>query len=129
MKILVRKATVNDAGQVADVMNSVIAEGKYTAFDKPFSEEEEREFISSLGARSALYVAEIGGEIGGVQSIDLFTDFAASVRHVATMGTWLHVVAPRLPRTRHRTVPRRGVIPLCPKPGLQENCHTGSSRQ
>jgi len=45
----------------------------------------------SLGSRSALYVAEIGGEIGGVQSIDLFTDFAASVQHVATMGTWLRL--------------------------------------
>ena len=49
MEIVIRKATVNDAPQVADVMNSVIAEGKYTIFDRPFSEEEERKFISSLG--------------------------------------------------------------------------------
>ena len=89
MNMLVRKATVNDARQVADVMNSVIAEGKYTIFDRPFSEEEERNFISSLGIRSALHVAEIDGEITGVQSIDLLTNLAASVQHVATMGTWL----------------------------------------
>jgi len=91
MNMLVRKATVNDARQVADVMNSVIAEGKYTIFDKPFSEEEERNFISSLGIRSALHVAEIDGEITGVQSIDLLTDLASSVQHVATMGTWLRL--------------------------------------
>jgi len=91
MNMLVRKATVNDARQVADVMNSVIAEGKYTIFDRPFSEEEERNFISSLGIRSALHVAEIDGEITGVQSIDLLTDLAASLQHVATMGTWLRL--------------------------------------
>jgi RimJ/RimL family protein N-acetyltransferase len=89
MKTLIRKATVSDARGAADVMNSVIAEGKYTIFDTPFSEQEERDFISSLGSRSALYVADISGEIVGIQSIDLFANFAASVRHVATMGTWL----------------------------------------
>src|SRR5262245_19220268 len=44
-KMAIRQATVNDAKQVADVMNSAIAEGKYTAFDRPFSEEEEKDFI------------------------------------------------------------------------------------
>jgi len=88
-KMVIRQATLNDAEQVADVMNSVIAEGKYTAFDRPFSEEEERDFIRSLGTRSALHIAEIDGKIVGVQSIDLFSTFADSVSHVATMGTWL----------------------------------------
>jgi putative acetyltransferase len=87
--IVIRRATVSDAKQVADVMNSVIAEGKYTAFDRPFSEEEERDFICSLGTRSALQIAEIDGKIVGVQSIDLLSTFADSVSHVATMGTWL----------------------------------------
>src|SRR5207247_3835667 len=87
--IVIRKATVNDAGQVADVMNAVIAEGKYTLLDRPFSEEEERAFSLSRSDRSAVYVAEIDGETVGVQSIGLFTDYADSVRHVATMGTWL----------------------------------------
>jgi L-amino acid N-acyltransferase YncA len=89
MNILIRKATVDDARQVADVMNSVIAEGKHTIFDRPFSVEEETKFISSLGSRSALHVAEIAGKITGVQSIDLLTELATSVQHVATMGTWL----------------------------------------
>ncbi len=89
MRMLIRKATVKDAKQVADVMNFVIAEGKYTAFDRPLSEQEEKDFISSLGSRSALYVAEINDTIVGVQSIDLLSGFAHSVSHVATMGTWL----------------------------------------
>jgi L-amino acid N-acyltransferase YncA len=89
MKVTIRKATVDDAREIADVINSVIAEGKYTIFDRPFSEEEERDFISSLGNRSALHVAELDGKIAGVQSLDLFSGFANSVSHVATMGTWL----------------------------------------
>jgi putative acetyltransferase len=89
VKAAIRRATAGDARQVAHVMNSVIAEGKYTVFDTPFSEEQEREFIASLGKRSALFVAEIGGEIAGVQAIDLLAGYADSVRHVATMGTWL----------------------------------------
>ena len=67
----------------------MIAEGKYTLFDKPFSEEDERRFISSLGSRRTLFVAETDGKIVGVQSVDLFSDLADSVRHVATIGTWL----------------------------------------
>jgi len=89
MDPLVRKANVDDAEQVAAVLNAVIAEGKFTLFDRPFSVEEERSFILSLGTRSALYVAEIGGEIAGVQSIDLFSNLAQSTSHVATIGTWL----------------------------------------
>src|SRR5262249_48640014 len=70
-------------------MNAVIAEGKYTLFDTPFSDDDERHFIASLGTRSALYVAEVDGEIVGVQSIDALANFGDSIRHVATMGTWL----------------------------------------
>jgi ribosomal protein S18 acetylase RimI-like enzyme len=89
MNVLVRKASIDDAEQVAAVMNAVIAEGIFTLFDRPFSVEDEKIFISSLGSRSALYVAEIDREVAGVQSIDLFSNLALSTSHVATMGTWL----------------------------------------
>ena len=89
MDIKVRKATVDDAEQAAAVMNTVIGEGDFTIFDRPFSVQEERDFIASLGSRSALFVAEKAEVIVGVQSIDLFANFAESVRHVGTMGTWL----------------------------------------
>ena len=91
MGTFVRKATSDDAIKIIQVMNSVIEEGKHPSFATPLSGEQESRFIASLGERSALYVAEIGGEIAGVQSIEVLADFAASVRHVATMGTWLHM--------------------------------------
>jgi RimJ/RimL family protein N-acetyltransferase len=94
MSVEIRKATVDDARSVAAVMNAVIGEGKYTIFDKPFSDDEERAFIASLGSRSALYVAELDGEIVGVQAIDRFFEFHNdSVQHVATIGTWLRADA------------------------------------
>ena len=86
-----RTATVGDAAPVADVLNGVIAEGTYTLFDTPFSEEQERAFLSSLGDRSAVFVAELDGVIVGVQSLDLFLDYGRSTSHVATMGTWLRL--------------------------------------
>ena len=90
MDITIRSATVDDAKDIADVINSVIAEGRYTIFDKSFSEEEERSFISSLGSRSALHVGLIGRKVAGVQVLDLFSDLpTSSMSHVATMGTWL----------------------------------------
>ena len=89
MNALVRRATVEDAARVADVLNAVIAEGIYTLFDVPFSEEDERTFISSLGERAALFVAEAEGAIVGVQSLDRFLNYGRSTSHVATMGTWL----------------------------------------
>ena len=90
MNIKIRRATVDDAGDIADVINSVIAEGKHTIFDKPFSETQECTFISSLGSRSALFVADIEGKVAGAQVLDLFSSApTSSMSHVATMGTWL----------------------------------------
>jgi len=93
MTALVRKATVEDAAAVADVLNAVIGEGMYTLFDAPFSESDERRFIASLGERSALFVAVDAGAIVAVQSLDLLLTYAPSTSHVATMGTWVRADA------------------------------------
>jgi L-amino acid N-acyltransferase YncA len=89
MQITIRRATVEDASSVADVLNAVIAEGGLTIFDRPFSVDDERRFLSTLGPRSAVHVATINGGLVGVQSVDLFSDLGPPVSHVATMGTWL----------------------------------------
>ena len=89
MPVDIRRATVDDAAPIAAVLNTVIAEGNLTLFDRPFSVEDERRFIAALGPRSALHVADEDGRILGVQSIDLFSTAASSMSHVATMGTWL----------------------------------------
>ncbi|HEX5217592.1 MAG TPA: GNAT family N-acetyltransferase [Vicinamibacterales bacterium] len=89
----IRAARPDDAAQVAALMNAVIAEGGLTLFDRPFSVDDERRFLESLGPRSVLHVAEVDGTIAGVQSLDLYSNVAVSLAHVATMGTWLRADA------------------------------------
>jgi RimJ/RimL family protein N-acetyltransferase len=89
MSVVVRQATVDDDPGVAAVINAVIAEGRYTLFDRPFSDAEERAFIASLGDRSALHVAVVDQSIVGVQCVDRFATYADSVSHIAHIGTWL----------------------------------------
>jgi ribosomal protein S18 acetylase RimI-like enzyme len=99
--IVIRRATVVDAPQVAAVLNAVIAEGRYTLFDKPFSNAEEEAFIASLGDRAALHVALADELIVGVQCVDRFASYADSVSHIAHIGTWL------LPERRGQGIGKR----------------------
>jgi RimJ/RimL family protein N-acetyltransferase len=85
----IRRATVADAEAAAGVINAVIAERQYTLFDRRFSVDDERRFIASLGARQALFLAEVDGHAVGLQAVDLLLSFAPSMRHVGTIGTWL----------------------------------------
>jgi ribosomal protein S18 acetylase RimI-like enzyme len=98
---IIRRATVADAPQVAAVLNAVIAEGRYTLFDTPFSDAEEEAFIASLGDRSVLHVAVAGESIVGVQCVDRYASYADSVSHIAHIGTWL------LPECRGRGIGKR----------------------
>jgi GNAT superfamily N-acetyltransferase len=85
----IRRATADDAEAAAGVINTVIAERRYTIFDRPFSVDEERRFIGSLGTRQALFLAELDGQAVGLQTVDVLVSFAPSMRHVGTIGTWL----------------------------------------
>ncbi len=91
MEPVIRKAIPDDAKAVAAVINSVILEGQYTALTNPFTEEEERAFITGLCDRSALFVAEVDSEIVGIQVIepDALAHYTDSMQHVATIGTWI----------------------------------------
>jgi L-amino acid N-acyltransferase YncA len=82
------KASSNDAKGIADVINSVIAEGNLTIMDEPFTTREEKEFIASMSSREAIFVAKVKGEIVGVQGIYLYSKTSA-MSHVAEMGTWI----------------------------------------
>ena len=95
MEPVIRKAGPDDAAAVAAVLNSVIREGEHTALTRPFTVEEERTFIAGLCDRSALFVAELDGDIAGIQSIepDASARYTDSMRHVATVGTWIRADA------------------------------------
>ena len=71
------------------MLNGVIAEGGYTIFERPFSVEQERAFLSALGPRDVVHVAIVEGEVVGVQSVSRFSMMSDALSHVATMGTWI----------------------------------------
>jgi phosphinothricin acetyltransferase len=101
MPLTLRRATPEDAASAAMVVNAVIAERQFTLFDRPFTTQDERAFIESLGPRQALFLAELDARPVGVQTVDLLVPFASSMRHVGTMGTWL------IPEARGAGIGRR----------------------
>ena len=91
MEVIIRKAIPNDAKAVALVLNSVILEGRYTAFTSTFTEDDERTFIAGLCERSAMFAAEVDHKIVGIQVIepDGLARYTDSMQHIATIGTWI----------------------------------------
>jgi L-amino acid N-acyltransferase YncA len=85
----VRRDDLQDAAGVARVLNSVIAERRYTALAGHWTPEAERAFLQSLGSRSQIFVAEAGGQIVGFQVIEPFVAYTSTMDHVAHLGTYV----------------------------------------
>jgi L-amino acid N-acyltransferase YncA len=85
----VRRDDIDDAAGVAGVLNSVIAEKRYTALDGHWTPEAELEFLQSLGPRSELHVAEVKGRIVGFQVVEPFAPYTSTMDHVAILGTYI----------------------------------------
>jgi dephospho-CoA kinase len=96
-----RRGDPEDAAGAAAVLNSVIAERRYTAMAGHWTPEAEQTYIDSLGPRSELYLAEIAGHIVGLQSIEPFAAYPSAMDHVAIMGTQI------LAEYRRRGIGRR----------------------
>ena len=87
MPITIRRATTDDADAISAVWEAVCAERIYTAVNRPFTPQQERDFIASLSDREGLFVAEVDGEVAGFQSIDLWAKYTDSFDHVGVMGS------------------------------------------
>jgi L-amino acid N-acyltransferase YncA len=85
----VRRDDLGDAAGIADVLNNVIAEGRYTALTGHWTAEAELAFLQSLGARSEMFVAEVAGRIVGFQVIEPFAAYTEAMDHVAVLGTYV----------------------------------------
>jgi L-amino acid N-acyltransferase YncA len=87
----IRRATPDDAGGVADVLNGAILDGSPTLLDTPFSVEDERAYIESIPARGFIHVAEaVDTGVVGFQTVIPWSDFVTTAHdHVATMGTYV----------------------------------------
>lgn len=88
--LLIRRATPDDAAGVAAVMDVIANERIYSAIDRAWSVEEERQYIASRSPREALFVAQTdNGTIVGIQNLCLWSSELPSMSHVGHIGTFL----------------------------------------
>jgi L-amino acid N-acyltransferase YncA len=84
-----RRDDIADAAGIAEVLNSVIAEGRYTALSGHWTPEAEQAFLQSLGPRSEIFVAEVEEHIVGFQVLEPFVTYTSTMDHVAHFGTYV----------------------------------------
>jgi len=101
MQVTIRRATPDDAEAISAVWETVCAERVYTAVNRPFTPQQERDYIASLSDREGIFLAEVDGRIAGFQSLDLWARYSDSFDHVGVMGTII------LPGWRRRGIGRR----------------------
>lgn len=91
MQLSIRKATPEDAEAVVGILNPIIEAGTFTAFDTPFSVEDERDYIAHLPERGIFLVAvrEPQGTLAGFQSLEPFASYTHAFDHVGILGTYV----------------------------------------
>lgn len=101
MQITIRRATPGDAEAISAIWEVVCAERSYTAVNRPFTPQQERDYIASLSGREGIFLAGVDGRVVGFQSLDLWVKYTDSFDHVGVLGTII------LPEWRRKGVGRR----------------------
>lgn len=93
MDLRIREVRAEDAAGVVAILNPIIEAGVYTAFDAPFTEEQERAYIGSLPERAIFLVAEraTDGLLVGFQSMEPFATYTRAFAHVGVLGTYVRL--------------------------------------
>lgn len=91
MELIVRAAQLQDAEAIVGILNSIIATGAYTVFDKPLTVEAEQEYISQFPPRGVFHVAVCCHEqkVVGFQSMEPFATYTHAFSHVGVLGTYV----------------------------------------
>ena len=88
----VRDVRIEDAAEIAAILNPIIAARCYTAIDTPVTDEQEREFIRTFPTRGVFLVAvdTPSNRIAGFQNVSPFGDaYTRSFAHVGVIGTYV----------------------------------------
>jgi ribosomal protein S18 acetylase RimI-like enzyme len=89
MEILIRKATITDAKTISRIWEIICSEKIYSAVNKPFTIEQEREYIKSLSNREGVFLAYNENQVIGFQTLDEWSKVTDSFSHVGTIGTFI----------------------------------------
>ena len=86
----IRRASAADAEAIVGILERIASERIYTAIGKPWSADDQRQYLVSLSAREAIHVAEARGKaIIGYQTLELWARQLESMAHVGQIGTFL----------------------------------------
>jgi RimJ/RimL family protein N-acetyltransferase len=90
LALAIRRATAADAGAIIAILEGIASERIYTAISRPWSADEQRQYLVSLSPREAIHVAEPRGKaIIGYQTLELWAPTLDSMAHVGQIGTFL----------------------------------------
>ena len=88
--VQIRRASVEDAGGIATVLDVVVSGRVHSAIDRAWTADEQRAYLASLSSREAFHVAIApSGDVIGYQSLDLYSPILRSMAHVGQLGTFL----------------------------------------
>ena len=89
--IQVRDVCVDDAEDIASILNPIIGARIYTALDTPVTVEQEREFIRRFPERGIFHVAveASSGRVVGFQDVEPFAAYTRAFDHVGVIGTYV----------------------------------------
>ena len=85
----VRRDSLDDASGLANVLNSIISEGRLTALSGHWTPDAELAFLQSLGPRSEIFCAEVAGRIVAFQVVEPFVTYTSTMDHVCHFGTYV----------------------------------------
>jgi L-amino acid N-acyltransferase YncA len=116
MSLEIRDAKPNDAEAIVGILNPIIAAGVYTAFDTPFTIDQEREYIEKLSPRGLFLLAarQPDRQVVGFQSMEPFASYTHAFDHVGVLGTYVDLrcrrqgIATELFRATFAAAARRG---------------------
>ena len=116
MDLSIRDVTPADAEAIVEILNPIIEARVYTVFDRPFSVDEERDYIARLPRRGIWKVAvrDLDRRLVGFQVMEPYGPYTRAFDHVGTLGTYVdldlrrHGIASRLFAATFEAAVRKG---------------------
>ena len=85
MTATIRRATPDDAGQIAEIISEIILEDNPVGFDREWSEEEVVAWMKRQGDQGTMLVVDDGRHVLGFTTID----FDSSEPDECSFGSWI----------------------------------------
>jgi len=91
MSWTIRNVQIEDAKAITEILNPIIEAGIHTVLDKPFTVEEEQDFIANFTEHGIFHIAEnpVDKKLSGFQTVEPFASYTKAFDHVGLIGTFV----------------------------------------